>query len=131
MPITDTLSLSLVRSPDDAASFSPTYQAELRHFFNLVRAGGMKISAAAHAADSIGGGGFTGEFFVAMVQVIGPAFRRATVAWMHGRPGRTARVKLGNTDVVAANSIELHGLFDLIIAVEQRHDLFDSGNERH
>jgi hypothetical protein len=129
MPISDTLRLSLVRAPNDDASFSPAYQTELRQYFYLVRAEGIKISAAAHAEDSIGGGGLTGEFFIAMVQVIGPAFRQATIAWMQGRSGRTARVKLGDTDIVADNSTELQGLFDLIFAVEQRLDLFESGNE--
>jgi hypothetical protein len=82
MPTPDTLRLTLIRAKDDDASSSSPYQAELRQFFNLVRAEGTKISAAALTSDSIGGGGYTGEFFIALVQVIGPAFRGAVVAWM-------------------------------------------------
>jgi len=120
MVAANTLRLTLIRAKDDDASSSSPYQAELRQFFNLVRAEGTKISAAALTSDSIGGGGYTGEFSIALVQVIGPAFRGAVVAWMQGRAGRTVRVKVGDTEVVANNSIELHGLLDLVIAVEER-----------
>ena len=120
MVAADTLRLTLIRAKDDDASSSSPYQAELRQFFNLVRAEGTKISAAALTSDSIGGGGYTGEFFIALVQVIGPAFRGAVVVWMLGRAGRTVRVKVGDTEVVANNSVELHGLLDLVIAVEER-----------
>jgi predicted short-subunit dehydrogenase-like oxidoreductase (DUF2520 family) len=120
MPTSKTMRLTVVRAPDDEASFSPGYQRELRQFFNLVRAEGTKISAAAHTSDSIGGGGYTGEFFIALVQVIGPALRGAAVAWMQGRAGRTVRVKVGDTEVVANHSVELHGLFDSVTAVEER-----------
>jgi len=62
MVAADTLRLTLIRAKDDDASSSSPYQAELRQFFNLVRAEGTKISAAALTSDSIGGGGYTGEF---------------------------------------------------------------------
>jgi hypothetical protein len=120
MVAADTLRLTLIRAKDDDASSSSPYQAELRQFFNLVRAQGTKISTAAYTSDSIGGGGYTGEFFIALVQVIGPAFRGAAVAWMRRRAGRTVRVKVGDTEVVTNNSVELYGLLDLVIAVEEQ-----------
>lgn len=120
MVAADTLRLTLIRSKDDDASSSSPYQAELRQFFNPVRGEGMKISAAAHTSDSIGGGGYTGEFFVALVQVISPVFRSAAAAWIQRCAGRTVRVTVGDTEVEANNSIELLGLFDLLLAVEER-----------
>lgn len=40
---TDTLCLSLVRTPDDDACFSPGYQRELRRFYYLARAARGKV----------------------------------------------------------------------------------------
>jgi hypothetical protein len=120
MVVAGTLRLTLIRANDDDASSSPAYQAELRQFFNLVRAEGTKICAAALTDDSIGGDGYTGEFFGGPVQMVGPAFRGAAVAWMQRRAGRRVRVKVGDTDVVANNAGELYGLLDLAIAVEEQ-----------
>jgi hypothetical protein len=43
MPTTKTLRLTLVRAPDDEASFSPGYQTELRQFYSLASAEGCQI----------------------------------------------------------------------------------------
>lgn len=69
-----TLRLTLVRSADDEAAFSPGYQTELRQFYQLVRADGIRVSAVAFTMDSVGaGGGLIGEFAIPLAQVIGPA----------------------------------------------------------
>jgi hypothetical protein len=115
-----TLLLTLIRAKDDDTFSSPAYQAELRQFFNLVLAEGTAISPAAPTVDSIEGGGYTGEFSVALVQMVGPACRSAAVSWMQSHAGRSVRVKVGNTEVLANNSGELCGLLDLAIAVEER-----------
>ena len=38
-----TMRLTLVRAPNDEASFSPGYQMELRQFYSLARAEGDKL----------------------------------------------------------------------------------------
>lgn len=40
-----TIRLTLVRSKDDEATFSPNYQRELKQFYQLVRADGTRMSA--------------------------------------------------------------------------------------
>jgi hypothetical protein len=121
MTLVDTLRLTLVRAPEDEASFSPGYQAELRQFFNLVRADGITISAVALTVESLGGGGgYTGEFFIALSHVHSRVLRDAAFAWLRGRAGRKARVKIGNTEAEANNPGELHGLLNLTVAVEER-----------
>jgi hypothetical protein len=124
----DGLRLTLVRAKEDAASFSPGYQAELRQFFSLVRADGTKISAVALTVESPGGGGgYTGEFFIALTHVHSPALRDAAFAWLRGRAGRKARVKVGNTESEASCPGELYGLLNLTMAGEER--LADPGTD--
>jgi hypothetical protein len=97
-----TLRLTLVRSGDDEAAFSPGYQAELRQFYQLVRADGIRISAVAFAMGSVGaGGGLVGEFIIPLAQVIGPVLAGAAVAWLQGRAARRLRVKVGDVEVEA------------------------------
>jgi hypothetical protein len=45
MRTSKTMRLTLVRAPNDEASFSPGYQMELRQFYSLARAEGDKIRA--------------------------------------------------------------------------------------
>jgi len=120
MPTLGSARLTLVPAPCYDASSSSAYQTELRQFFYLSRAAGTKISASARTADSIGGGGYTGEFFIVVMQVVSPAFWRPSVTWIKGRPGRTILMKIGNAEVAAANANELYGLLDLAIAINQQ-----------
>jgi hypothetical protein len=65
MPTSETTRLILVRAPNDEASFSSGYRAELRQFYSLARAEGGKISAFTFTSDRADGGdGFVGEFKV-------------------------------------------------------------------
>jgi len=112
--------LTLVRARGDDASVSPAYQTELRQSFYLVRADGTKISASERSADSIGGGGYTGEFFIVVMRVIAPALWRTSVAWLRDCPGRTISMKVGNAEVVAANATEVYGLLDLATTTNQQ-----------
>jgi hypothetical protein len=122
MPTPDTLRLTLVRAPDDEASFSPGYQAELRQFYSLARAEG-KISAVTfttYRAD--GGNGFVGEFMVPCTPVAGSTLTAATGAWLQGRAGRTLRLTMGDVEVEATSAGELYGLLNLTVAVSERHE---------
>ncbi|MFM0205683.1 hypothetical protein PQR53_38410 [Paraburkholderia fungorum] len=103
-----TLRLTLVRSADDHAAFSPGYQAELRQFYQLVRADGTRVSAVAFTVDSVGAsGGLMGEFVIPLAQVIGPVLGGAAVAWLQGRAGRTLRLKVGDLEVEARTPEEI------------------------
>jgi hypothetical protein len=117
-----TLRLTLVRSEDDEAAFSPGYQAELRQFYSLARADSNQISAVTFAmverAD--GGDGFAGEFLVAFTRVAGPTLGDAASAWLLGRAGRRLRLKMGDTEVEATSPGELYGLLQLTMAVTER-----------
>ncbi|WP_051888583.1 hypothetical protein [Caballeronia sordidicola] len=121
MPTPDTLRLTLVRAPDDEASFSPGYQAELRQFYSLARAEGGKISAVTFTTDKPDGGdGFVGEFLVPFASIAGSTLGAAASAWLQGRAGRTLRLKMGDTEVEANCPSELYGLLSLTMAVAER-----------
>jgi len=64
-----------------------------------------------------------------LVQEIGRAFRGAGVAYTRRRGGRKMRVHIGDTEMRANNSVELHGLLALVIAVEQRLTAPEMGNK--
>jgi hypothetical protein len=120
MPVTDTLRLTLVRAPDDEATFSPGYQRELRQFYNLARAEGGKISAVAFTTDYAGGGGgFVGEFMVPFTPVAGSTLTSAASTWLQGRAGRRLRLNSGAIEVESNRVGELYGLLNLTIAVTQ------------
>src|ERR1700694_5378121 len=101
MPTTDPLRLTLVRPPDDEASFSPGYQRELRQFYSLARAEGGKISAVTFTTDHADGGdGFVGEFMVPFTPVARAHAGGSRLLWeIHGpfsarRGVHTARASL-------------------------------------
>jgi hypothetical protein len=123
MPTTDTLRLTLVRAPDDEASFSPGYQRELRQFYSLARAEGGKIRAVTFTTDHADAGdGFVGEFLVPLTPVAGPTLTAAAGAWLQGRAGRLLRLKMSDTEVEATSPGELYGLLNLTMAVTERHE---------
>jgi hypothetical protein len=113
-----TLCLTLARSADDEAAFSPGYQAELRQFYQLVRADGIRVSAVAFTMDSVGAsGGLVGEFVIPLAQVIGPVLGGAAVAWLQGRAGRKLRLKVGGMEVEANTQAEFDALLAQAIAL--------------
>ena len=121
MPTTDTLRLTLVRAPDDDASFSPGYQRELRQFYSLARAEGGKIGAVTFTmARADGGDGFVGEFLVPFTSVAGSTLGAAASAWLQGRAGRRLRLTMGDVEVEATSTGELYGLLNLTMAVSDR-----------
>jgi hypothetical protein len=108
-----TLRLTLVHCAADAAAFSPNYQGELKLFYQLVRASGIRISAVAFTLPGVAGDrGLTGEFDVLLAQEIGPVLARAALAWRHGRAGRIVRLTLGNLDFEVGLSGEIEALLE-------------------
>jgi hypothetical protein len=109
----DTVRITLVRAQDDAASFSPNYQHELKQFYHLVRADRTRMSAVAFTMAGVtGDSGFTGEFVVPLNQEIGPVLGRAAVAWLQGRAGRIVRLSMGEINF----DIGELGEFDVLFA---------------
>lgn len=124
MVAVETLRLTLVRAPEDDASFSPGYQVELRQFYNLVRAEGTQISAIAFTKDRVGdGGGLMGEFVVPLAQVIGPVLGRAAIAWLQGRTGRTMRLMAGDLEVDANTQAKFDAFLTQATALRLRQPL--------
>lgn len=108
-----TLRLTLVRSADDAAAFSPGYQGELHQFYQLVRADGIRLSAVAFTRPGVAGDrGLTGEFVVPLAQAIGPVLARAALAWRQARTGRIVRLTLGGLDLEAGTPGEIEVLLE-------------------
>jgi len=108
-----TLRLTLVRSADDEAAFSPNYQTELRQFYQLVRADNVRINAVAFTMDSVGAsGGLVGEFVIPLAQVIGPVLGGAAVAWLQGRAGRKLRLRMDDIEVEARTPEEIEQLLE-------------------
>jgi hypothetical protein len=113
MTLVDSQRMTLVRAPEDEASFSPNYQAELRRFYSLVRADGIRVSAISFTMNNVAGSdGLVGEFVVPLGQVIGPGLGRAAIAWLQGRGGRVLRLKIGDLEVEVTAQSE----FDVLLA---------------
>jgi hypothetical protein len=118
VPDIDALRLTLVRAPADEASFSPQYQAELRRFYSLVRAEGIRVSAVSFAINDVAGsGGLVGEFVVPLEQAIGPVLGRAATAWLQGRGGRVLHVKIGDLEVEVTTQREFEALLAQALAM--------------
>jgi hypothetical protein len=106
-----TLRMTLVRSIDDEAAFSPNYQREIKQFYHLVRADHTRISAIAFTMPGVSDdSGFTGEFVVPLSQQIGAVLARAAFAWRQGQAGRIVRLTLGTLDFDVGTASELEAL---------------------
>src|ERR1700744_1650361 len=117
-----TLRLTMVRSVDDEAPFSPNYQSELRQFSQLVRADNVRINAVASTMDGVGAiGGLVGEFVIPLAQVIGPVLGVTAVAWLQGRAGRKLRLKAGDIEVEARTPEEIGQLLERAKALRATH----------
>lgn len=106
-----TLRLTLVRSADDEAAFSPNYQRELKQFYHLVRVDRTLMSAVAFTMPGVADdSGFTGEFVVPLTQEVGSVLARAALAWRQARAGRIVRLTLGTLDFDVGTASELEAL---------------------
>jgi hypothetical protein len=108
-----TLRLTLVHCAADDAAFSPNYQGELRQFYQLVRASGIRMSAVAFTLPDVAGDrGLTGEFVLPLAQEIGPVLARAALAWRQARAGRIVRLTLGGMDFDAGTPEDIGALVE-------------------
>ena len=115
----ETLRLTFVRSKDDDTSFSPGYQIELKHFYNLVRTEGIRASAVAFSIVSGGDrSGLIGEFIVPLAHAISPVLGIAAIAWLQGRNGRTLRLKAGDLEVEVNGYAEFTAFLANVLATK-------------
>ena len=129
------ISISLVRSQDDAASFGADYQGELRDFRDAVNASGTAISPRIAAFDSVGTtGGHTSEFIIPMTQAIVPFLTAAVVVWVGRKNGRKLRLKVGDTEVEGNTEEDIKLLVakakELASVVDPDRQRGDAGRDR-
>ncbi|MCY0386791.1 hypothetical protein OVY01_05990 [Robbsia sp. Bb-Pol-6] len=97
-----TIRLKFVRAEADDPIFSRDYQVGLRHFYDQVRAEGLRMSAVSFTMDRMGGNtGFMGEFVIHLGQPIGPQLADNAAVWMQAREGRLIRIRVGGNEFEA------------------------------
>ena len=88
------VSIDLIRSPDDPATFSSEYQAELRLVLAALHDSGIEAisdTMALDAAESFGGQ--IGEIAIPIAKYGVPALSGIIVGWLKGRAGRKVKVE--------------------------------------
>jgi hypothetical protein len=114
--------LILVRAPGDPPLPSLEYQKELSDFARSLRAQGIDVSARTFASDAVGGGGgLSGQFILDAAGKIGPPLIAGIAGWLHGRAGRTVRLKVGDIDATAPTVREVKELLDRAEESRQRN----------
>lgn len=89
-----TVAIDLIRSPDDPATFSAEYQAELRSLLDALRVADIAAVSRTMALDSAESfGGQLGEFAIPIVKYGLPALSGIIVGWLKGRAGRKVKVE--------------------------------------
>lgn len=97
-----TLRLKFVRAEADDPIFSREYQVGLRHFYDQVRAEGLRMSAVSFTMDRMGGNsGFIGEFVVHLGQAIGSQLADNAAIWLRARTGRLIRIRAAGNEFEA------------------------------
>lgn len=88
------VSIDLIRSPDDPATFSSEYQAELRSLQAAFRTADIEAETRTMALDSAESfGGQIGEFAIPITKYGVPALSGIIVGWLKGRAGRKVKVE--------------------------------------
>jgi hypothetical protein len=112
------IKIVLSRAPDEPKDpREPKYQAELSEFSKSLRSAGTKVSQHGMAFDAAEFLGYPlPEFTVSLAQGIGPALGVALGAWLKGRYGRKARVKIGDIEAEAQTVKEVG---ELLIKIQE------------
>jgi hypothetical protein len=90
------ITIWLERGPGDPETFTREHQAELGEVLRAFRSEGVEVDAPFMTMDSPdAGGGYTGEFIVALAAIAAVAKPFATIisAWVKAKTGRKARVE--------------------------------------
>ena len=133
------IGIVLRRAPDESKDpRDPEFQAELSEFSKSLHSAGLKVSQRGMAFDSAEFLGYPlPEFTVSLAQTVGPALLGAVGvalgAWLKGRYGRKARVKIGDVEAEAQTIEEVGALlvkiqeFQILQENKQSHP--DNDNE--
>ena len=110
------LQVTLIAASDDAAGFSPEYQAELHYFIEQVRAGGGEIQSFGMAMDAVDAqGGTIGEFLIEIARSGVPAALAAAIgAWLHACYGRKVKVKFRKDRVEEISAVTTQEIGDVL-----------------
>jgi hypothetical protein len=110
--------ISFIRSANDAPQFSDEYQRELEELIKELKATDASVSPSydMHAAAGISGG-LNGD--VKVLLEAGSAIGTIVAAWLHGRYGRRAKLKVGDTEAEASTPQEVKELFKQAEAFKQ------------
>jgi hypothetical protein len=101
-----TLSLSLISAETDPPLHSLEYQQGLEELATTLGAQGTKVSSLVELEESAGSTGtpLLGTFTIELAKAAGPTLAAvgvAVAAWLQGRYGRKARLKIGDIEAEA------------------------------
>lgn len=117
-------SLDLLGAPDDPAPGDESFQAELSRFGKSLKDAGVPYIQIAFAMDAIDAQGFSlPEFVLAFKDMATPAIGAIGVAvgaWINGRYGRKARLKIGDVEAEARTPTEVEELLKLAAKYQER-----------
>jgi hypothetical protein len=122
-------------APDEAKDpRDRKFQDELSEFSKSLHSSGVKVSQRGMAFDAAEFLGYPlPEFTVSLAQGIGPALGVALGAWLKGRYGRKARVKIGDVEAETQTIKEVGALLAKIrefqILQEAKRSRPDNDNE--
>jgi hypothetical protein len=129
------IEIVLRRAPDEPKDpRDPKFQAELSEFSKSLHSVGLKVSQRGMAFDAAEFLGYPlPEFTVSLAQTIGPALLGAIGvalgAWLKGRYGRKARVKIGDVEAEAQTIEEVGALIAKIQEFQILQEQSRSGND--
>jgi muconolactone delta-isomerase len=112
----------LLRSPDDAETFTSDHQEELREVLApLLRDKELDIDAPVMALEPNGSVyGYYGQLIIALASIASPIVTHVLVAWLQRKPGRKVRVEFhpgGEVETVEAQTEEQ--VLSLVKALDQ------------
>ena len=121
----DEMNISLRRAPDEGKDpRDPAFQAELGQFSRRLHIAGLKVSQRGMAFDSVEHLGYPlPEFTVAFVSGASTVIGAALGAWLKGRYGRKARLKVGDIEAEAQTVEEVEKLLATAQAFQARQEL--------
>lgn len=108
------LSISFTASPDDPEYRDPAYQAELYAIEKALKGDGLRVQSAANFQKSGTGGTWLTGDFVIYLKNVGPYIPPIIVAWITARTGRKVRIKVGDTEIEAANVEQIKTLLETV-----------------
>jgi len=98
--------VQLDRALDDPPQASPEYQRELGALLHSLRSNGIGVSARYDVLDAGNGGSGLSGIFVIKLSSVGPVLGAVIGAWLDGRYGRKAKLRIGDLESEAQTGEE-------------------------